>query len=81
MLPESELRERLRAIDPLAEREIAANDSRRLAAGTGNERSVTETCRASSSGDSTRSHGESSGSVCVPNGSNSTDGLTGGLTS
>ncbi|MCX6085162.1 MAG: tRNA (adenosine(37)-N6)-dimethylallyltransferase MiaA [Caldiserica bacterium] len=30
MLPESELRERLRAIDPLAEREIAANDSRRL---------------------------------------------------
>jgi tRNA dimethylallyltransferase len=29
-LPEGELRERLRAIDPLAEREIAANDSRRL---------------------------------------------------
>jgi tRNA dimethylallyltransferase len=30
MLSEGELRERLRAIDPLAEREIASNDSRRL---------------------------------------------------
>ncbi|MCX6063771.1 MAG: tRNA (adenosine(37)-N6)-dimethylallyltransferase MiaA [Caldiserica bacterium] len=30
MLPEGELRQRLKAIDPLAEREIAANDSRRL---------------------------------------------------
>jgi len=29
-LPEGELRQRLRAIDPLAEREIASNDSRRL---------------------------------------------------
>jgi tRNA dimethylallyltransferase len=30
-LPEGELRERLRAIDPVAEREIASNDRRRLA--------------------------------------------------